>query len=172
MNEWIVINSIIMGLIFPAALDCMTAKWCSVNRIIYLCHFLISTGVNVTQTRKFFLWYHNVLTNSTFIVKSQVNTEAWLVPHPKINLKESIRKRIFGPVHIHLDVTVRVTNQIPPIYPIISTQSSFENYAKMRLESRRLPPYLFTCDVTHSLSVESHLQAIVLHFILSIKFPH
>ena len=53
----------------------------------------------------------------------------------------------------------------------------------MRLESRRLPPYLFTCDVTHSLSVESHLQAIVLHFILSeikislsqilsIKFPH
>ena len=86
--------------------------------------------------------------------------------------KESIRKRIFGPVHIHLDVTVRVTNQIPPIYPIISTQSSFENYAKMRLESRRLPPYLFTCDVTHSLSVESHLQAIVLHFILSIKFPH
>ena len=34
-------------------------------------------------------------------------------------LKESIRKRIFGPVHIHLDVTVRVTNQIPPIYPII-----------------------------------------------------
>ena len=87
-------------------------------------------------------------------------------------LKESIRKRIFGPVHIHLDVTVRVTNQIPPIYPIISTQSSFENYAKMRLKSRRLPPYLFTCDVTHSLSVESHLQAIVLHFILSIKFPH
>ena len=87
-------------------------------------------------------------------------------------LKESIRKRIFGPVHIHFDVTVRVTNQIPPIYPIISTQSSFENYAKMRLESRRLPPYLFTCDVTHSLSVESHLQAIVLHFILSIKFPH
>ena len=87
-------------------------------------------------------------------------------------LKESIRKRIFGPVHIHLDVTVRVTNQIPPIYPIISTQSSFEKYAKMRLESRRLPPYLFTCDVTHSLSVESHLQAIVLHFILSIKFPH
>ena len=62
-------------------------------------------------------------------------------------------------IHIHLDVTVRVTNQIPPIYPIISTQSSFENYAKMRLESRRLPPYLFTCDVTHSLSVESHLQA-------------
>ena len=87
-------------------------------------------------------------------------------------LKESIRKRIYGPVHIHLDVTVRVTNQIPPIYPMISTQSSFENYAKMRLESRRLPPYLFTCDVTHSLSVESHLQAIVLHFILSIKFPH
>ena len=87
-------------------------------------------------------------------------------------LKESIRKRIFGPVHIHLDVTVRVTNQIPPIYPIIRTQSSFEYYAKMPLESRRLPPYLFTCDVTHSLSVESHLQAIVLHFILSIKFPH
>ena len=85
-------------------------------------------------------------------------------------LKESIRKRIFGPVHIHLDVAVRVTNQIPTIYPIISTQSSIENYAKMRLESRRLPPYLFTCDVTHSLSVESHLQAIVLHFILSIKF--
>ena len=91
---------------------------------------------------------------------------------PTFTLKESIRKRIFGPVHIHLDVTVRVTNQIPPIYPIISTQSSFENYAKMRLELRRLPPYLFTCDVTHSLSVESHLQAIVLHFILSIKFPH
>ena len=67
-------------------------------------------------------------------------------------LKESIRKRIFGPVHIHLDVTVRVTNQIPTIYPIISTQSSIENYAKMRLESRRLSPYLFTCDVTHSLS--------------------
>ena len=94
-------------------------------------------------------------------------------------LKESILKRIVGPVHIHLDVTVRVTNQIPPIYPIISTQSSFENYAKMRLESRRLPPYLFTCDVTHSFSVESHsfsveshLQAIILHFILSIKFPH
>ena len=87
-------------------------------------------------------------------------------------LKESIRKRIFDPVHIHLDVTVRVTKQIPPIYPIISTQSSFENYTKLRLESRRLPPYLFTCDVTHSLSVESHLQAIVLHFILSIKFPH
>ena len=84
-------------------------------------------------------------------------------------LKESIRKRIFGPEHIHLDVTVRVTNQIPTIYPIISTQSSIENYAKMRLESRRLPPYLFTCDVTHSLSVESHVQAIVLHFILSIK---
>ena len=88
------------------------------------------------------------------------------------DLKESIRKRIFDRVHIHLDVTVRVTNQIPPIYPIISTQSSFENYAKMRLESRRLPPYLFTCDITHSLSVESHLQAIVLHFILSIKFKH
>ena len=87
-----------------------------------------------------------------------------------MGLKESIRKRIFGPVHIHLDVTVRVTNQIPTIYPIISTQSSIENYAKMRLESRRLPPHLFTCDVTHSLSVESHLQAIVLHFILSIKF--
>ena len=87
-------------------------------------------------------------------------------------VKEPIRKRIFGPVHIHLDVTVRVTNQIASIYPIISTQSSFENYAKMRLESRRLPPYLLTCDVTHSLSVESHLQAIVLHFILSIKFPH
>ena len=68
-------------------------------------------------------------------------------------LKESIRKRIFGPVHIHLDVTVRVTNQIPTIYPIISTQSSIENYAKMRLESRRLSPYLFTCDVTNSLSV-------------------
>ena len=67
-------------------------------------------------------------------------------------LKESIRKRIFGPVHIHLDVTVRVTNQIPTIYPIISTQSSIENNAKMRLESRRLSPYLFTCDVTHSLS--------------------
>ena len=87
-------------------------------------------------------------------------------------LKESIRKRIFGPVHIHLDVTVRVTNQIPTIYPIISTQSSIENHAKMRLESRRLSPYLFTCDVTHSLSVESHLQAIVLHFILSIKFAY
>ena len=69
-----------------------------------------------------------------------------------IKLKESIRKRIFGPVHIHLDVTVRVTNQIPTIYPIISTQSSIENYAKMRLESRRLSPYLFTCDVTNSLS--------------------
>ena len=80
-------------------------------------------------------------------------------------LKESIRKRIFGPVHIRLDVTVRVTNQIPTIYPKISTQSSIENYAKMRLESRRLSPYLFTCDVTHSLSVESHLQAFVLHFI-------
>ena len=40
----------------------------------------------------------------------------------------------------------------------------------MRLESRRLSPYLFTCDVTHSLSVKSHLQAFVLHFILSIKF--
>ena len=40
----------------------------------------------------------------------------------------------------------------------------------MRLESRRLSPYLFTCDVTHSLSVESHLQAFVLNFILSIKF--
>ena len=80
-------------------------------------------------------------------------------------LKESIRKRIFGPVHIHLDVTVRVTNQIPTIYPIISTQSSIENYAQMRFEWQRLPPYLFTCDVTHSLSVESHLQAIVLHFI-------
>ena len=69
-----------------------------------------------------------------------------------IDLKESIRKRIFSPVHIHLVVTVRVTNQIPTIYPIISTQSSIENYAKMRLESRRLSPYLFTCDVTHSLS--------------------
>ena len=68
-------------------------------------------------------------------------------------LKESIRKCIFGPVHIHLDVTVRVTNQIPPIYPIISTQSSFENYSKMRLESRRLPPYLFTCDVTAAIFV-------------------
>ena len=67
-------------------------------------------------------------------------------------LKESIRKRIFSPVHIHLVVTVRVTNQIPTIYPIISTQSSIENYAKMRLESRRLSPYLSTCDVTHSLS--------------------
>ena len=67
-------------------------------------------------------------------------------------LKESIRKRIFSPVHIHLVVTVRVTTQIPTIYPIISTQSSIENYAKMRLESRRLSPYLFTCDVTHSLS--------------------
>ena len=87
-------------------------------------------------------------------------------------LKESIRKRIFGPVHIHLDVTVRVTNQIPTIYPIISTQSSIENYAKMRLESRSSSPYLFTCDVTHSLSVESHLQAIVLHFILSIIFAN
>ena len=76
----------------------------------------------------------------------------------------------FRCVHIHLDVTVRVTKQIPTIYPIISTQSSIENYAKMRLESRRLSPYLFTCDVTHSLSVESHLQAFVLHFILSIKF--
>ena len=70
----------------------------------------------------------------------------------KVCLKESIRKRIFSPVHIHLVVTVRVTNKIPTIYPIISTQSSIENYAKMRLESRRLSPYLFTCDVTHSLS--------------------
>ena len=68
------------------------------------------------------------------------------------DLKESIRKSIFSPVHIHLVVTVRVTNQIPTIYPIISTQSSIENYAKMRLESLRLSPYLFTCDVTHSLS--------------------
>ena len=68
------------------------------------------------------------------------------------SLKESIRKRIFSPVHIHLVVTVRVTNQIPSINPIISTQSSIENYAKMRLKSRRLSPYLFTCDVTHSLS--------------------
>ena len=85
-------------------------------------------------------------------------------------LKESIRKRILGPVHIHLDVTARFTNQIQTIYPIISTKSSIENYAKMRFESRRLSPYLFTCDVTHSLSVESHLQAFVLHFILSIKF--
>ena len=51
------------------------------------------------------------------------------------DLKESIRKRIFGPEHIHFDVTVRVTNQIPTIYPIISTQSSIENYTKMRLES-------------------------------------
>ena len=88
----------------------------------------------------------------------------------KSMLKESIRKRILGPVHIHLDVTARFTNQILTIYPIISTQSSIENYAKMRFESRRLSPYLFTCDVTHSLSVESHLQAFVLHFILSIKF--
>ena len=47
-------------------------------------------------------------------------------------LKESIRKHILGPVHIHLDVIARVTNQIPTIYPIISTQSSIENYAKMR----------------------------------------
>ena len=44
-------------------------------------------------------------------------------------LKESIRKRIFGPVHIHLHVTVSVTNLIPTIYPIISTQSSIENCA-------------------------------------------
>ena len=91
---------------------------------------------------------------------------------PFVCLKESIRKHIFGPVHIHLDVTVRVTNQIPTIYPIICTQSSIENHAKMRLESRRLSPYLFTCDVTHSLSVESHIQAIILHFILSIKFAN
>ena len=68
------------------------------------------------------------------------------------HLKESIRKRIFSPVHIHLVVTIRVKNQIPTIYPIISTQSLIENYAKMRLESRRLSPYLFTCYVTHSLS--------------------
>ena len=46
-------------------------------------------------------------------------------------LKESIRKRILGPVHIHLDVTARFTKQIPTIYPIISTQSSIENYAKI-----------------------------------------
>ena len=78
------------------------------------------------------------------------------IPKTRRALKESIRKRIFGPVHIHLDVTVRVTNQIPTIYPIISIQSSIENYAKMCLESRRLSPYLFTCDVTHSLSFESH----------------
>ena len=77
----------------------------------------------------------------------------YLVYLPKLHLlKESIRKRIFSPVHIHLVVTLRVTNQIPTIYPIISTQSSIENCAKMRLESRRLSPYLFTCDVTHSLS--------------------
>ena len=81
-------------------------------------------------------------------MKNKASAKVLSIPR----LKESIRKRIFGPVHIHLDVTVRVTNQIPTIYPIISTQSSIENYAKMRLESRRLSPYLFTCDVTNSLS--------------------
>ena len=84
---------------------------------------------------------------------SNCTPEKHLYFHFMDTLKESIRKRIFGPVHIHLDVTVRVTNQIPTIYPIISTQSSIENYAKMRIESRRLSPYLFTCDVTNSLSV-------------------
>ena len=84
--------------------------------------------------------------NSQYVIKHAIYIQ-------KYSLKESIRKRIFGPVHIHLDVTVRVTNQIPTIYPIISTQSSIGNYAKMRLESRRLSPYLFTCDVTNSLSV-------------------
>ena len=40
-----------------------------------------------------------------------------IAPFPDHCLKESIRKRIFSPVHIHLVVTVRVTNQIPTIYP-------------------------------------------------------